>query len=315
MLMKFTAPPNGPGGFAHVGGGGNSGAHPAAILCAWFYDVDQNGTSRPMLDKAEHPIPMERVLPGETLSVSVEGNLGSTPTERYLRVPRAVGMAAKPVTVALDHRTSHWMIRNSGRTNTLRVQQYGLSAVPLRPGTAMPMTGEDVAVWIPVLPREPRANDTGEAFRLLVLSAKEPVPSSGETKLITAPRRYLTPPKWEALIAYFGPHLSWPPLPAPHVRQQREVEKIAELYALEKPENWARNRHDVLAGDDGLFTAADWYPRLGGGNRTLANHLAAFYRLVELGTITLSRVRRRAVEPEFFVEPYVIIDAQLGTRP
>ena len=49
---------------------------------------------------------------------------------------------------------------------------------------------------------------------------------------------------------YFGDHLSWPPLPAPHVRQQAEVEKIAFQYGLAKaptPERWARNRFDVLA--------------------------------------------------------------------
>jgi hypothetical protein len=38
----------------------------------------------------------------------------------------------------------------------------------------------------------------------------------------------------------------------------------------------------VLAGKDGLFTAADWYPRLGGPGRTLSNHLAVFHRLIEL---------------------------------
>jgi len=74
-------------------------------------------------------------------------------------------------------------------------------------------------------------------------------------------------------------------------------------------QHWARNRHDVLAGKDGLFTAADWYPRLGGPGRTLANHLAAFHRLVELRSITLSRVRRWAVEHH--MEPYVRIDSQL----
>ena len=66
----------------------------------------------------------------------------------------------------------------------------------------------------------------------------------------------------------------------------------------------------MLAGKDGLFTAADWYPRLGGPGRTLANHLAAFHRLVELRSITLRRVRRWAAEHD--VEPYVIIDPELG---
>ncbi|MGC1282852.1 MAG: hypothetical protein WA895_07955, partial [Streptosporangiaceae bacterium] len=106
--------------------------------------------------------------------------------------------------------------------------------------------------------------------------------------------------------------LSWPPVPAPHVRQQKEVEDIAVQMRLEKypsPEKWARNRNDVLAGKDGLFTAADWYPRLGGPGRTLSNHLAAFHRLVELRSITLRRVRRWAAEHD--VEPYVIIDNDL----
>ena len=61
-------------------------------------------------------------------------------------------MSSDPVTVSMDQRTGFWMIQNSGRTNTLRVQQYGLSAVPLRPQTSMPMAGQDVAVWIPVVP-------------------------------------------------------------------------------------------------------------------------------------------------------------------
>jgi hypothetical protein len=77
-------------------------------------------------------------------------------------------------------------------------------------------------------------------------------------------------------------------------------------------ENWARNRHDVLAGPDGLFKAADWYPSLGGRGRTLVNHLAAFHRLVELGTIKFYRVQRWANEHD--VRPYVIIDPQLGRR-
>ena len=136
------------------------------------------------------------------------------------------------------------------------------------------------------------------------------------TKPIAAPRRYLSPSTQEALVAYFGDHLSWPPLPAPHVRQQKEVEEIAVRAGLLKypsPQNWARNRHDVLAGKDGLFTAADWYPRLGGPGRTLGNHLAAFHRLVELRLITLCRVQRWSVEHD--VEPYVIIDKQIGLMP
>ncbi len=290
-----------------------------AVLCAWLYDVDQYGKSRPTWPGA--PQPMKTLPPGAVLHVSVpvDGNQDS-PTRQYLKVPPAEGMASEPVTVGLDAKTGYWTIRNSGRTNTLRVQQYGLPAVPLRPRAAMPMAGEDVAVWIPVVPRAWQARQS-EAFRLLILAGLEPSwegpgrASDMETKLITAPRRYLSPPTQEALIAYFGDHLSWPPLPAPHVRQQKEVEEIALRSGLLKyptTQNWARNRHDVLAGKDGLFTAADWYPRLGGPGRTLANHLAAFHRLVELRSITLYRVRRWAVEHD--VGPYVIIDKQLGLR-
>jgi hypothetical protein len=169
-----------------------------------------------------------------------------------------------------------------------------------------------VAVWIPVVPHGMTSGQS-ESFRLLILSTgPEKQDGVGRTRLITAPRRYLSEAKQEALIAYFGDHLSWPPLPAPHVRQQAEVERIAVQYGLAKaptPERWARNRFDVLAGRDGLFRDADWFPRLGGPDRTLANHLAAFYRLVELRTITLRRVCEWAKRHN--VEPYTIIDSQL----
>jgi hypothetical protein len=288
----------------------------SAVLGAWLYDVDPYGKSRPTWPSA--PQPMKTVHPGAVLhvSVAVDGAQDS-PAQRYLQAPRAEGMASEPVTVTLDPGTGYWTIRNSGRTNTLRVQQYGLPAVPLPPRANMPMTGHDVAVWIPVVPRVAQARQS-EAFRLLILAGAEhprEVPGrapDSDTKLITAPRRYLSPATQEALVAYFGDHLSWPPLPAPHVRQQKEVEEIALQAGLLKDpslQNWARNRHDVLAGKDGLFTAADWYPRLGGPGRTLANHLAAFYRLIELRSITLARVRRWAAEHD--VEPYVIIDHQL----
>jgi hypothetical protein len=312
--MMSAVPQNNPGGSA-LGGGGNGYVGTFASLCALLYDVDQYGKSRRMRENAASPspIPMETVSPSETLHIAVDDgrNAHKTEKQRYLWVPQAEGMAFNPVTVGLDVRTGHWTIRNSGRTNTLRVQQYGLSAVPLPPGTAIPMSGLDVAVWIPVEPRERRAFEKGEAFRLLILNTKEAPPraSGAQTKLITAPSRSLTSAKQEALLAYFGLYLSWPPLPAPHVRQQLEVEEIAVVNQLEKlpsAKNWARNRHDVLAGEDGLFSAADWYPRLGGAGRSLSNHLAAFYRLVELGTINLSRVRRWAATHQ--VQPYVFID-------
>ena len=247
---------------------------------------------------------------GAILRVSAEGGQ-NTPTERYLKVPKAEGMASEPVTVSLDKRTGYWVIRNSGHTNTLRLQQYGLAATPLYPGASMPMSGEDVAVWIPVVPTRSRANQKSEAFRLLILATKEPPHPlrSGGTLLITVPRRTLTKSQQEALIAYFGDHLSWPPLPAPHVRKQSEVADMAGRYGLAKEQNWARNRHDVLAGRDGLFTAADWYPKLGGHDRTIGDHLAAFCRLVELRTITRARVDRWAKSHD--VQPYVIFDPYL----
>jgi hypothetical protein len=254
---------------------------------------------------------MAEIEAGGTLCVSVEGGQ-NTPAKKYLKAPPAEGMSSDPVTVSMDPRNGFWMIQNSGITNTLRVQQYGLAAVPLRPQTSMPMAGRDVAVWIPVVPRG-STRGKSESFRLLVLAAgPEKQDGLGPTRLITAPRRYLSDAKQEALIAYFGDHLSWPPLPAPHVRQQAEVEKIAHRHGLAKapnPERWARNRFDVLAGRDGLFRDADWFPRLGGPDRTLANHLAAFYRLVELRTITLRRVCEWAAK--YDVEPYAIIDRQL----
>ena len=74
-----------------------------------------------------------------------------------------------------------------------------------------------------------------------------------------------------------------------YARRESEVEDIAEGFSLKKEptiQRWARNRHDVLAGPDGLFTAADWYPKLGGSARNIGDNLAAFYRLVELRSIT-----------------------------
>jgi hypothetical protein len=302
--MTTTSPPPSSGTGAW-GGGRDDGA---SALRAWLYEVSSDGTSHPMGPPSGRA--MATVEANGALYVSVEGGQ-NTPTKRYLKAPPAEGMSTDPVTVGMDQRTGIWMIRNSGRTNTLRVQQYGLSAVPLRPQTAMPMAGRDVAVWIPVVPRGP-ASGKSESFRLLILAGPEPADGLGPTKLITAPRRYLSEAKQEALIAYFGDHLSWPPLPAPHVRQQAEVEKIAYLHRLQKdptPERWARNRFDVLAGRDGLFRDADWFPRLGGPDRTLANHLAAFYRLVELRTITLRRVCEWTRQHD--VAPYTLIDKQL----
>jgi hypothetical protein len=284
-------------------------AYSQAALRAWLYDVAPDGTSHLMVSSAGRSV--AAIEPGATLHISVEGGQ-NTPAHKYLKAPRAEGMSSDPVTVSMDQRTGFWMIQNSGRTNTLRVQQYGLFAVPLRPQTSMPMAARDVAVWIPVVPH---SQDRSESFRLLVLSGPERPDPSGATRLITVPRRFLSEAKQEALVAYFGDHLSWPPLPAPHVRQQAEVERIAVQFRLPKgptPERWARNRFDVLAGRDGLFRDADWFPRLGGADRTLANHLAAFHRLVELRTITLRRVCEWA--EKYDVAPYVLIDRGLVPR-
>ena len=207
-------------------------------LCAWLYDVDHYGKSRPTWPNA--PQPMKIVPPGAILHVAVSvDSTQDSPTQRYLKAPPAEGMASEPVTVGQDTATGYWTIRNSGRTNTLRVQQYGLSAVPLRPQAAISMAGQDVAVWIPVVPRA-APHRQSEAFRLLILAAPEPRgddterPAGTKTKLITVPRRFLSPNTQEALVAYFGDHLSWPPLPAPHVRQQKEVEEIAVQHGLAK---------------------------------------------------------------------------------
>ena len=288
--------------------GSPTGYGNAPALRAWLYEVRPDGTSHPMGPAGARV--SAAVEQGGTLHVSVEGGQ-NTPARKYLKAPPAEGMSSDPVTVSIDQRTGCWMIQNSGRTNTLRVQQYGLSAVPLRPQTSMPMAGQDVAVWIPVVPHG-SAPGKSESFRLLILSGTERQEGPGATRLITAPRRYLSDAKQEALIAYFGDHLSWPPLPAPHVRQQSEVAEIATREQLAKTpsiQNWARNRIEVLTGRDGLFTAADWYPKMGGKDRTIGDNLAAFYRLIELRTITRARVDRWAEEHD--VMPYVIFDPHL----
>ena len=307
--QRPPGPQGPPGGMVRAGNGGSGDFSFFGSLYVWLYDVDQDGKSRTMMP-ANRPLV---TAAGATLRVSDKGGQ-STPAERYLKVPPAEGMATEPVTVRLDTRTGYWLIRNSGHTNTLRVQQYGLAAVPLYPGATMPMSGEDVAVWIPVVSTRPRANERSEAFRLLILATREPPQPlrTGGTLRITVPRRILTPSQQEALVAYFGDHLSWPPLPAPHVRKQSEVEDIAERSGLAKEptvQRWARNRHDVLAGRDGLFTAADWYPKLGGNERTIGDNLAAFHRLVELRSITRARVRRWARDQQ--VDPYVLFDRYL----
>jgi hypothetical protein len=232
---------------------------------------------------------------------------------KHLKLPPFGGMATQPVTVNMDEDTGFWIVRNSGSTNTLRVQQYGLGAVPLHPGASIAMSGEDVAIWIPVRPAWPQVSDKGEAFRLLLLRIPQLSWKRGSTTHITGPDRSMTPAMREALIMYFGQHLSWPPLVAPHVRREAEVKKMAaESGLIRKPtlEHWANNRHAVLAGKDGMFTAADWYPGIGGPQRTLANHLAAFHRLVERRTITLARAALWAKEQD--VTDFINFDGELA---
>lgn len=296
------------GGSARVGG---TAPKVANGLHGWLYEVHQDGTSEPIWD--DYGRPLHKVTrPRAILRVSVRGG-GDTEWERHLKVPSMEGMAVEPVTVARDAQTGFWVIRNGGRTNTLRVQQYGLGAVPLLPGASIAMAGEDVAVWIPVKPAQGTTNKA-EAFRLLVLRSPQPPRPKGVTMLVTGSRYSLTPAMWEALVMYFGEYLSWPPLVMPHIRGDAEVKSMAAELALAREtdtDRWVRNRHAVLAGRDGLFTApsAAWYPRLGGADRTLGNHLAAFHRLVELGTINLHRAYRSALR--YNVGDYIMIDGQL----
>lgn len=278
-------------------------------LRACLYDVDQNGKSSPTWPESSERI--KTVHPGRNLHVCV-GDRQDSPFDSYLKIPSARGMAPEPIMVSLEAKTRHWIIRNSCRTNTLRFQQYGLLPISFLPQSPMPMTSENVAVWIPIAPRPSQASQT-HSFRLLILSASLPDFASEQTPLITVPQRHLSPAVQEALIAYFGNHLSWPPLPAPHVRQEKEVRDIAHKTGLQKPEHWARNRHDVLTSRDGLFTGDGWYPREGAPKRSLPSHLSSFHRLVELRTITLDRVQRWTKEHK--VTPYVTIDEKLLLRP
>ena len=100
----------------------------SAVLCAWLRDVDEHGKS-PRRGRA----PRSRRPSTPAVSCTSPSRAGRTPDHRYLKTPPAEGMASEPVTVGLDAETGYWTIRNSGHTNTLRVQQYGLSAVPLGP--------------------------------------------------------------------------------------------------------------------------------------------------------------------------------------
>jgi hypothetical protein len=293
--------------------GGDSGADRSALR-AWLYDVDRNGTSRPSWngDWSSPDRFFEKVVPSSaTLRICVDVRR-DTASERYLRAPKAEGMAGEPVAVSPDPDTGHWIIRNRGRTNPLRVQPYGLDSTPLRPGGLMSMPGENVAVWIPVGPRGAEANDRRETFRLLILRAREPGPAPGPTKEITRTRtRALTRAMCEAIIVVFGEYLSWPPLPIPHVRKESEVRAIGEAHGMlaARGDNWPRNRVEVLSGRDGLFVNPDSYLPLGGDARTPSNYLAAFHRLVQLGSITSDKVMQWA--DNYGLEPYLRIDKNL----
>ena len=162
--------------------GSRTGYGDAPALRAWLYEVRPDGTSQPMGPADARAT--AAVDQGGILHVSVEGGQ-NTPARKYLKAPPAEGMSSDPVTVSVDQRTGCWMIQNSGRTNTLRVQQYGLSAVPLRPQTSMPMAGQDAAVWIPVVPHGSTSGKS-ESFRLLILSGTERQEGPGATRLITA---------------------------------------------------------------------------------------------------------------------------------
>jgi hypothetical protein len=287
-----------------IGGSRPANRH-GSDLHAWLYDVALNGISRPTWTDR----PVKVVPPTATLSVAIEA-VSDTPASRHLQVPAAVGMATEPVWVCPDDDTGYWKIRNRGRTNTLRVQPYGLRAVPLRPNATTAMPGTDVAVWIPIVPSKGSPDPRAESFRLLILHAPEPRRGPGPTQNITETKiRALTSEMREAIIMFFGEYLSWPPLPTPHARKENEVKEIAERGGLspEKAQKWARNRNDVLAGPDGLFSqSARWYQPLGGAARSAGNYLPVFQRLIELGAVTAPMVRLWAMNQK--VEPYLIMD-------
>jgi hypothetical protein len=307
MMSAMPKPmPDVPRGPTHQVGGSRS-------------DVYPDGTSHPTWGGGRPGTgpPSARIVPPTAnLRISAEEG-GDSPGDKNLRVPVAVGMAMEPVTVSPDPDCGHWKIRNRGRTNTLRVQPYGLRAIPLRPHASMAMPGADVAVWIPVVPRGGNPDDRTETFRLLLLHAPEPLRMTGETHNITETKiRALTPKMREAVIMFFGEYLSWPPLPTPHVRQESEVNDIAQAHGLlardKKGEHWARNRNDVISGREGMFITSEagrWYPPLGGAARSAGNYLPAFQRLIELGAVTSAMVRHWA--DQLGVEHYITIDENL----
>lgn len=305
---RFAAPKG-----SESGGGANT-------LCAWLFEIDQDGCSTPMLDQSDRTL-KKIVEPGAFLEVSTEGGQ-DTLEKKYLRLPPYSGMAVQPITVLFDENTGFWTLTNSGSTNTLRIQQYGLGAVPLHPGASIAMSGTDVAVWIPVRPSFPRVSGNGEAFRLLLLRTAQLSWTPGITKHITGPAHVITENMREALILYFGQYLSWPPLVAPHVRGETEVREIAAQAGLiREPDlkKWAFNRHAVLAGNDGLFGVADWYPQIGGKQRTIANHLVAFQRLVERRTVTFALAQRWAERYDAFdfinIDQEVRLTSRRGVQP
>src|ERR1700742_2173426 len=101
-------------------GSGRPANEHAGSLHAWLYEVASDGISHLMGPSTGRP--MVTIEPHCTLRVSVEGGQ-NTPTMKYLKAPPAEGMSTDPVTIAMDQH-GFWKIQNSGRTNTLRVQQY-----------------------------------------------------------------------------------------------------------------------------------------------------------------------------------------------
>ena len=93
---------------------------------------------------------------GAILRVSAEGGQ-NTPTERYLKVPKAEGMASEPVTVSLD---------SAGHSPRLHVQDNEtgddilLSAIEL--ASLCQATSEDRAGWLKVGLYRTDPRDEGE---------------------------------------------------------------------------------------------------------------------------------------------------------
>lgn len=281
-------------------------------LRAWLYDVALNGTSRPTWTDR----PAKIVPSTATLYVSIEAVRDTRPVGTCRCPPRPEWPPNQSRSAPTRTPATGRSATADGRTNTLRVQPYGLRSVPLRPERDDGDARTDVAVWIPIVPSKGSPDARAESFRLLILHAPELRRGPGPTLNITETRiRALTPEMREAVITFFGEYLSWPPLPTPHARKENEVKEIAERCGLspEKAQKWARNRNDVLAGPDGLFSqSARWYQPLGGAARSAGNYLPVFQRLIELGAVTAPMVRRWAMNQKVELSDYGRECAGLG---